>query len=102
MEKKEAIEHLLSVMDENGVIFQGNIDSVLNNQVDEKTIEACRVLNFGVCANGHCYENNTEGFLGELMAKMYEERKFFKKKMIEAKYDIEGVEKELRKRGVSF
>lgn len=85
MEKKEAIEHLISVMDENGTIFRGGVDSILNKEIEEKTIEACRVLNFGICANGYCYDNNSKGFLGELMAKMYEERKFYKKKMIEAK-----------------
>lgn len=89
MEKKEAIEHLISVMDENGTIFRGGVDSILKKEIEEKTIEACRVLNFGICANGHCYDNNSKGFLGELMAKMYEERKFYKKKMIEAKTMLE-------------
>ena len=43
MEKKEAIEHLISVMDENGTIFRGGVDSILNKEIEEKTIEACRV-----------------------------------------------------------
>ena len=39
---------------------------------------------YSVAANGTCYRKNIQGFLPELMEKMYQERKMFKKKMIEA------------------
>ena len=38
---------------------------------------------YSVAANGTCYSKEFQGFLPELMEKMYQERKMFKKKMIE-------------------
>ena len=39
--------------------------------------------NYSVAANGTCYSRDTRGFLPNLMSKMYDERKAYKKKMIE-------------------
>jgi len=55
---------------------------------------------YSVAANGTCYRKDTIGFLPDLMGKMYEERRMYKKKMIECQKEYEKVEQELRKRGV--
>ena len=55
---------------------------------------------YSVAANGTCYRKDFQGFFPALMGKMYEERRMFKKKMIECQKEYEKVEQELRKRGV--
>ena len=42
-----------------------------------------------VCANGAMYRKDVRGFLPELMERIYNERKIFKKKMLIAKQDYE-------------
>ena len=44
---------------------------------------------FAVCANGAQYRKDIQGFLPEMMQKIYEERTIYKKKMLKAKGDNE-------------
>jgi DNA polymerase elongation subunit (family B) len=44
---------------------------------------------YAVCANGAMYRKDVRGFLPELMERIYNERKIFKKKMLKAKQDYE-------------
>jgi DNA polymerase elongation subunit (family B) len=51
-------------------------------------------------ANGCTYRKNKQGFLPALMEKMYNDRVVYKKKMLEAKQELELVEAEMKKRGI--
>lgn len=48
-----------------------------------ENIQEIKDMDLCVAANGTCYRKDVYGFLPELMEKMYQERKMFKKKMIE-------------------
>ena len=66
------------------------VDKILER--DEETmslIEDAKSAGLSIAATGVKFRKDSQGFLGELMAKMYEERKFYKKKMIEAKTILE-------------
>ena len=53
-----------------------------------------------IAANGCIYRKDKQGFLPALMEKMYNDRVVYKKKMIEAKKELELVEAEMKKRGI--
>jgi len=46
-------------------------------------LEKFKSMDYSVAANGTCYTKKHQGFLPALMEKMYEERRLYKKKMIE-------------------
>ena len=52
-------------------------------------LAALKAKDYSVAANGTCYRRDVRGFLPTLMEKMYEERKMYKKKMIEAQKELE-------------
>ena len=58
------------------------VDKILEKQVE---IDG----EFAVCANGAQYSKDKDGFLPQMMKKMYDSRVIFKKKMIEAKKQYE-------------
>ena len=49
----------------------------------KKALKTHTDKNYSVAANGTCYTKEFAGFLPDLMSKMYDERKAYKKKMIE-------------------
>jgi len=51
-------------------------------------------------ANGCTYRKDKQGFLPALMEKMYNDRVVYKQKMIEAKKELEEIEKEMKIRGL--
>ena len=58
------------------------VDRILQQQI---TIDG----EYCVCANGAQYRKDVRGFLPELMEKIYNERKIYKKKMLQAKQENE-------------
>ena len=58
------------------------VDRILQKQI---TIDG----EYCVCANGAQYRKDVRGFLPELMEKIYNERKIYKKKMLQAKQEHE-------------
>ena len=60
------------------------VDRILNEEI---TFEMYK--DNAVCANGAMYRKDVRGFLPELMERIYNERKIFKKKMLIAKQDYE-------------
>ena len=58
------------------------VDRILQKQI---TIDG----EYCVCANGAQYRKDVRGFLPELMEKIYNERKIYKKKMLQAKQENE-------------
>jgi len=66
-----------------------------------KFIQQFKEKNLSVAANGTTYRKDIRGFLPELMDTMYQERKTFKTKMIESKKDLEEINAELKRRGLT-
>lgn len=58
------------------------IDQILNKTPIPQT-------EYSIAANGCAYSKKKQGFLGAIMAKMYDDRVFYKKQMIEAKKEYE-------------
>jgi len=70
-----------------------SIDSLLTGNMTHNCEHA-------IAANGCTYRKDKQGFFPALMEKMYNDRVVFKKKMIEAKQELELVEAEMKKRGI--
>ena len=72
-----------------------SIDKLLNKQCD---LSYLRQQNNTVCPNGTKFTRNKQGFLPELMEKFYDERKAWKKKMIEYQVEREACKDAKRRR----
>ena len=48
-----------------------------------------------MAANGHYFSKEKQGFLPEMMELMYNERKGYKRKMLEAESELEEINKRL-------
>ena len=72
-----------------------SIDRLLNKQVD---ISYLKQQNNTVCPNGTKFKRDRQGFLPELMEKFYDERKAWKKKMIEYQIERESCKDAKRRR----
>lgn len=70
------------------------------NSETHKYLKQAKELDYSIAANGTMYRRDQRGFLPALMDKMYEERKMYKKKIIEAKKKLEEVNNEMKKRGL--
>jgi DNA polymerase elongation subunit (family B) len=64
--------------DNNELCVEGFIQKAINNEDAVKS-------NYAVAANGSFFDRSKQGFLPELMQKMYNDRVVYKKKMIDAK-----------------
>jgi len=60
-----------------------SVDGLLRQEVQIGSGDYC------VCANGAQFRKDTQGFLPEMMQKIYDERKIFKGKMLDAKKEFE-------------
>lgn len=69
----------------------------------EKTenTDIAKTLGYSLAANGRMFSKHKQGFLSELMEKMYNERKKVKNKMIEEQKKLEIIKDEMKKRGIS-
>tara|TARA_R110002020_G_scaffold49638_6_gene141121 strand:+ start:8614 stop:11136 length:2523 start_codon:yes stop_codon:yes gene_type:complete len=71
--------------DMNDVLTQGvNVESLLSQKVDTKELN-----NVSLTPNGQFFRTTQQGFLPKMMEEMYEDRKKFKKLMIQAQKDYE-------------
>lgn len=90
MNKKEAIKYLLERMTVNSTIEGITPESILEYGIDPKILEACKILNFTITANGTLYRNDKQSFIGEIVEKMYDSRQKYKNEMLEAKKRFEN------------
>ena len=81
-EIKEELEALKKVRE---LSNQVNVDKLLNQELD---LEPLQKVNLTITANGALY-HRVNGFLPELMEKIYNERVIFKKKMLAAEQEYE-------------
>ncbi len=72
-----------------------SVDKILSKQLDFSDYK-----DYAVCPNGAMYRKDVRGFLPELMEKMYNERVIYKKKMLEAKKQLEQIESEMKGRKI--
>ena len=69
-----------------------SVDSILEGKQSD-LLEEWREQGYSIAANGTLYHRDRQGFLAELMEKLYEERKKYKKLMIEAQKQREEIPK---------
>jgi DNA polymerase elongation subunit (family B) len=75
------------------VLSQGvSVDKLLKKQVDLSALE-----NVTITPNGQFFRTDMQGFLPKMMEDMYEDRKKFKKMMIQAKKDYEAEKDDTKK-----
>ena len=65
---------------------------ILDGSCHDK-LEELKSGDYSVAANGTCYRKDIQGFLPELMEKMYQDRKMYKKKMIECQKQRQDIPK---------
>ena len=70
-----------------------SVDGILNQTDSVDMVKEWTEEGYCVAANGTLYDKNRQGFLAELMEKLYEERKMYKKKMIECQKQREELPK---------
>jgi len=76
-------------------------DIISPSEEMKNVFSECKDNNIAITANGACFTHAKHGFLPELMDKMFKDRKMFKNKMIESKKQLEAVEAELKRRGIT-
>lgn len=74
----------------NGVHTLVTIDQLLDDEIEQLKDEYC------MAANGHYFKRTKQGFLPEMMQKMYDDRVLYKKKMIEAQKELENIKAQLK------
>lgn len=74
-----------------------SVDPLLNKELN---LDNIKENNLSIAANGHCFSKDKQGFLPEILMRMYEDRKAYKNKMIEAQKQLEKVKEELHRRGL--
>lgn len=87
------------------LIMQYNIspETLIKDKFNQVTIDELLDDNFKnysehcMAANGHFFRKDVHGFLPEMMEKLYDERKEFKKKMIESQKQLEDINHKLKK-----
>ena len=66
--------------------IQCSVDELLEKKLDTTHLQAS---NLCMASNGQCFRKDFQGFLPEMMEELYESRKFFKKKMLEAEQEYQ-------------
>lgn len=80
--------------------FQLTPNDVLSrNEKWERAIEYAKEKNYSLASNGSMYKKDEQGFLPKLMDLYFNKRKSAKKKMIEAKQQIQEIDRILAERG---
>jgi len=74
-----------------------DISPLLDKKLD---LSHLKDKNITMAANGYAFLKEKQGFLPDILMRMYEDRKMYKKKMIEAQKDLELVKEEMRRRGI--
>jgi DNA polymerase elongation subunit (family B) len=70
-----------------------SIDKILNKSLNFEKYEGK-----SICANGTIYDNSKKGIFPEIVESIFNERQFYKKKMLEEKTNLEKIEHEIKQR----
>lgn len=69
-----------------------DINKLVNKSLD---VSSAKEQNVSIAANGYSFDKSTKGFLPELMAWMFEQRKEYKKKQLAVEKELESKKKDL-------
>jgi len=73
------------------------VDKLLDQEIDTEYAKKQKMV---LAANGFHFKNDKQGFLAEMMERMYAERKIFKKDMLKAKQEYENEKDPVKKREI--
>ena len=71
--------------------IQCSVDELLEQKLDTTHLQAS---NLTMAANGQCFRKDFQGFLPAMMEELYESRKFYKKKMLDAEQEYQVTKNE--------
>ena len=74
-----------------------SVDKMLKKSIDTSILKN---LEMTLTPNGQFFRTDIQGFLPKMMEEMYEDRKKFKKLMLQSKQEYENVLREMEKRGL--
>lgn len=74
-----------------------DISPLLNKDIDLSFLDD---KNLTMAANGYAFLKDRQGFLPDILMRMYEDRKTYKKKMLNAQQELELVKEEMSRRGI--
>lgn len=80
------------------VISQG----VSVNKLLSENIDLSKLNGVTITPNGQFFRTDKQGFLPRMLYEMYEDRKKFKKMMLQSKQELELIKKEMDKRGIKY
>ena len=72
-----------------------NVERMIN-----KTVDLAGYEDYAIAANGAMYSKEEVGFMPELVIRIYEERKQYKKTMLAKKQKLVNIESEMKRRGL--
>lgn len=75
-----------------------SVQEILNGSLSEYS-NMMKENDITIAANMTCYSRKKQGFLSEIMEKIYNDRVVYKNQMLDAKREIELIEAELARRG---
>lgn len=78
--------------------FRCSVDGLLGQEIDTAYLKE---NNLTMAANGQCFRKDFQGFLPEMMQTMYDSRKFFKKKMLQAEQEYERTKDQKLQKDIS-
>ena len=90
---QDRLEHLIQAR---AISTKIDVDKLLGEEID---LTPFKELDLTIAANGAMYRR-VQGILPELMSKMYDERKLYKKEMLKSKQKLVDIETEMKKRGI--
>ncbi len=95
MTREELQEELEDLKKIQKITSQVDVNNMVNKEID---LSILKKYNMTITPNGELFEVVSQGFLSEMMEKMYNDRTVYKKKAIEAKKDLEKVMAEINRR----
>jgi len=95
MTREELQEELEDLKKIQKITSQVDVNNMVNKEID---LSILKKYNMTITPNGELFEVVSQGFLSEMMEKMYNDRTVYKKKAIEAKKDLEKVIAEINRR----
>lgn len=80
-------------------IIPGITPDIVLHGHHESYMDDCRAQNLSLCSIGTRFKRDTQGFMSELMEKMFAERAAYKRTMIEWKKKLQEVEERIKEEG---
>lgn len=79
----------VNIIKKYGIPHPFNYNNFINQTIPEEVISAVKTLNFVIVPNGQYFNNNIQGFMGEMVEKLFNERQTYKRQMLDYKKEYE-------------